>query len=294
MKQLLYILFILLIVTSCEDVIEVELNDENIDLIVVEAQISTLDAPFCKISQAEKVTSEEKLKGISGAKVYIQNIDNLSDILYLEASDTIAGYYSAPTETSNSLQLNSTYQLTIEIEDYTITARDTLMQVEPIDSIQIRPSVISTPLFLAVFSYGKEPPTKNQFYKWEIVANDTIYNSIDYIQYASDELVNNSYIDAFEIFTDFHDPEEPAERILGYLDTIKVRQSSISAFIYNYYTQLSNQSNTGFLFSVPPANVKGNLTASNGKTILGYFSAHDVSVSNSVVINDSIENMISF
>ncbi len=292
MKQLLYIILILIGFSSCEDVIDVELRDNNLDLVVVEAQISSLDAPFCKIFKSEKVTSDEAFKGISCATVSIQNLDDSSEIIYLEESSSNDGFYSAPKLLAASLKTNTAYQITIEIDDYTITGIDTLREVEPIDSIQVRPSVFSTPLFLAVYTYGNEPAMPGQFYKWEVSINDTVLSSIDQIQYASDELVNNSYIDALEIFTDFHDPEQPEERILGYLDTISVRQSSISPFMYSYYSQLASQGAVGFLFSVPPANVKGNLSSSNGKSVLGYFSAHDVSVSNSVVIDDSIEGMI--
>ncbi len=45
----------------------------------------------------------------------------------------------------------------------------------------------------------------------------------------------------------------------------------------------------GSMFSVPPANIKGNFTCSNGKEVLGLFTAHDVSTSNTVNIDDNIE-----
>ena len=48
----------------------------------------------------------------------------------------------------------------------------------------------------------------------------------------------------------------------------------------------------GGLFSVPAANISGNFTSSDGKEVLGLFTAHDVSVSNHVVIDDRIESEI--
>jgi hypothetical protein len=53
-----------------------------------------------------------------------------------------------------------------------------------------------------------------------------------------------------------------------------------------------NQAQTGGLFSVPPANIKGNFTSSDGNEVLGLFTAHDVSTSNSVIIDESIENQL--
>ncbi|MBN1822286.1 MAG: hypothetical protein JW833_16310 [Prolixibacteraceae bacterium] len=52
------------------------------------------------------------------------------------------------------------------------------------------------------------------------------------------------------------------------------------------------QSFSGGLFSVPNANVKGNFKSSDGKTVLGIFAAQDVSVSNKVIIDESIENQL--
>jgi hypothetical protein len=76
------------------------------------------------------------------------------------------------------------------------------------------------------------------------------------------------------------------------MDTIVVCQNSISEYTYNFYFQMQQQSYGGGLFSVPPANVKSNFTSSNGKDVLGMFTAQDVSVSNTVIIDDSIENML--
>ena len=53
-----------------------------------------------------------------------------------------------------------------------------------------------------------------------------------------------------------------------------------------------NQASTGFLFSVPPANIDGNFTGSNGKEVLGIFTDHDVSISNKVIIDESIEELL--
>jgi hypothetical protein len=53
-----------------------------------------------------------------------------------------------------------------------------------------------------------------------------------------------------------------------------------------------NQSSTGSLFSVPSANIVGNFTSSDGKPVLGIFTARDISVSNKVVIDQKIEDQL--
>jgi hypothetical protein len=122
--------------------------------------------------------------------------------------------------------------------------------------------------------------------------NGTLLNDALTMSFASDELVDGNYVDDAEIFIDFHDPHAGVERKLKYMDTVAVSQNSISLFAYNYYMQMQQQSQTGGLFSVPPANVQGNITSSDGKTVLGMFTAQDVSFSNTVIIDDSIEGQL--
>jgi hypothetical protein len=50
-----------------------------------------------------------------------------------------------------------------------------------------------------------------------------------------------------------------------------------------------NQGQTGGLFSVPPANIKSNFSASDGREVLGIFTANDVSPSNVVIVDETIE-----
>ncbi len=53
-----------------------------------------------------------------------------------------------------------------------------------------------------------------------------------------------------------------------------------------------NQSSTGSLFSVPQANIKSNFTSSNGKPVLGIFTASDVSLSKKIVIDQKLEDQL--
>jgi len=182
--------------------------------------------------------------------------------------------------------------VTIQSEGTTLTAKDKLTKVEPIDSIQVFPSLRGNKLFLGVFSYGKEPQGLGNFYKWDVYVNDTLIHEADRLAIASDEFVDGNYISKLEIYTDFHDTNKPEERMLNLKDTITVKQTSISEFAYKFYFQMINQSSTGSLFSVPAANIKSNFTSTDGKPVLGLFVAKDVSVSNKVVIDQEIEDQL--
>ena len=49
-----------------------------------------------------------------------------------------------------------------------------------------------------------------------------------------------------------------------------------------------NQGQTGGLFSVPPANIKSNFVSTDQRLVLGMLTANDVSVSNTVVIDEKL------
>lgn len=291
-KYIVLLLLFILVFTSCEDVIPVKMNKEDIGLFAVEAKITTRDEPFVFLSKGIPVSEDNPFPGISNALVTITDDAQAANIVTLVEDTARAGYYIVPKDKMYYGVAGRTYTVTIETQGVTLSATDKLSTVEPIDSIQVRPSLRGDNRFLGVFTYGQETPGVGNYYKWDIYVNDTLLNDAQNLAIASDELVDGNYVNSLEIFTDFHDPNDKSERKLKYMDTVYVKQTSISEFAYNFYYQMLNQSSTGFLFSVPPANIKGNFTGSNGKTVLGLFTAHDVSVSNKVIIDDKIESQL--
>jgi len=291
----LNILFFLLAVlfSSCEDVIEVNLSDANLNLFGVEASITAKNKPTVYLYKTLKVNQDVAYPGISGAKVVISDNATPSNSVLMIEDLNKKGLYLVPQNSGYLGVPGREYLLTIQSQGTTLTAKDKLAKVEPIDSIQVFPSTRGDKLFLGVFSYGREPKGLGNFYKWDIYVNDTLIHEADRIAIASDEFVDGNYISKLEIYTDFHDPEKPQDRKLNLKDTIYVKQISISEFAYNFYFQMINQSSTGSLFSVPSANIKSNFTSSDGKPVLGLFTARDVSVSNKVVIDQAIEDQLS-
>ena len=68
------ILFLMTIVfSSCEDVIDVKLSDENLNLIGVEAGITTQESPSVFLYKTLKVDQDQTYPGISGAVVTISD-----------------------------------------------------------------------------------------------------------------------------------------------------------------------------------------------------------------------------
>lgn len=292
-KMKKYITYILVLVTfaSCEDVIEVELNEQDSDLYAVEAKITTLDKPWVFLQMP--VTVDKPFAGLSEAIVTISDDQIPANEITLVEDYERKGYYIVSENEDYYGFTNREYTVTIQTDEgITLTATEYLYPVEPIDSIQVRPSLRGDERFLAIFTYGKETPGFGNYYKWDIFINNTLLHDAHLMFFSSDEFVDGNYLESLEIFTDFHNPNENLERKLKFMDTVYVHQTSITEFAYDFYYQMFYQSETGYLFSVPPANITGNFTSSDGKEVLGLFTAHDISVSNNVIIDESIEGLL--
>jgi len=288
LKAIIFLLAISAFFVSCEDIVEVKLSDNDIGLYAVEAKITTDNNPYVLLYKSQLVTSNAEYPGVSGATVVISNNSKPNKSIVLHESAEIQGLYLPRQGSFYWGDPGEEYTLTITVDGVTISATEYLAPVEPIDSIQIRPSNRGDNLFLGIFTYGNEPPGLGNFYKWDIYVNKRLLYPSDFLVIASDELVDGNYIEGFEIYTDFHDPNELEDRILNLGDTIQVKQNSIPMFAYNFYYQMFNQGQTGGLFSVPPANIKSNFTSSDGRDVLGLFTASDVSASNKVIIDKTI------
>ncbi len=288
LKSIIFLLAISAFFVSCEDIVKVKLSDEDIGLYAVEAKITTDNNPYVLLYKSQLVTSNAEYPGVSGATVVISNNSKPNKSIVLHESKEIQGLYLPRPGSFYWGDPGEEYNLTITVDGVTISATEYLAPVEPIDSIQVKPSNRGDYLFLGIFTYGNEPPGLGNFYKWDIYVNKRLLYPSDFLVIANDELVDGNYIDGFEIYTDFHDPNEPEDRILNLGDTIQVKQNSIPMFAYNFYYQMLNQGQTGGLFSVPPANIKSNFTSSDGRDVLGLFTASDVSASNKVIIDEKI------
>ena len=136
-----------------------------------------------------------------------------------------AGLYIVESGSQYLGETGKEYTVTIETDGVTITGSDFLAPVEPIDSIQVHSSLRGDNRFLGVFTFGNEPAGQGNYYKWDIYINNEFLNESDYLVIASDELVDGNYVNGFEIFTDFHDPNKPEDRKIQLGDTIQVKQN---------------------------------------------------------------------
>ena len=295
MKNTIYLLLILisLIICSCQDVINVKLNNEDLNLYGVEASITPQDGPEVFLYQTLQVNMDEAYPGISGAVVTITDDSTPVNQAILTEDPGNKGHYRVTGNTVYPGIPGKEYTLTIKVNNVTLQAKDQLSKVATIDSIQVEPSLRGDKRFLGLFIYGKETLEEGNYYKWDVYVNDTLINNAQRMAIASDAFFDGHYLSKLEIYTDYYEKSNAAkDRKLKLNDTVYVNQTSISEFAYNYYFQMINQASNGSLFSVPPANIKSNFTSSDGKPVLGLFVARDISISNKVIITKALVDQL--
>lgn len=286
-KTIIFALLAMFTITSCTDIVDVELNPENLDLIAVEAYINTHDENnvLVKLEKSLPVNEASSNPVISNALVELSDDQPSPNTIVLEEYQN-TGIYILPENTNYSAIPGRTYFLKISLPDGTIIeGSDYLQKVEQLDTVRVNLSARGDYEYLAIFINSQETPGEGHYYKWDIYINDLLLYESDELTFASDELVDGNYIYDFEIYTDWWDEEE--DKVLNIGDTIRVEQLSISKPIYDFYLGMVNQAWAGGPFSVPPANVPGNLSSNDDKKILGMFSARDISIGNIVIIDST-------
>ena len=113
-KGIIILLFAIVAFTACEDVVEVELNDEDIDLIAVEAYINTKaeNNVYVKLERTLAVNQTAQNPVISNAVVQLSDNADSPNTVTLEEQGT-TGIYMLPAGTNYPGVAGRTYTLTI-------------------------------------------------------------------------------------------------------------------------------------------------------------------------------------
>ena len=244
------IFFASLILTSCEKVIDVDLDDAE-TLLVIEGTINNhIDTQVVRITSSVKMGASNVFPGIKGAIVTVT--DDLG-ITY-NFREREPGLY-----TNRRLRgmPGRTYNLKVAYDGKEYTSVSTMPNVLPIDSIGFSRTTIFNNTRTSVQVVFNDPPQVKNFYRFLLTVNGVKSKSIFVY---SDDFSNGNYVTR-ELFDDDID--------LKAGDTVFVEMQCISQPVYKYWLGLDQNENRGGA-SITPANPVSNI--SNGA--LGYFNAH--------------------
>jgi hypothetical protein len=278
MKKLLYILPIMLMLASCEDVVQIKL-DEGSKLYVIDAFVNDLrDDQVIRVTTNDSYFSNRQAPPVTNAVV--QLVDVNTNATYNFTYTTQGKYVYPITGTDTIARLGHKYILNVTIDGNTYTSLNEQKRAAVIDSIASYYNDGSDPFggpkdTYSCLLFARDKADNNPDYYWlRTFRNDTLFNGSADINICIDGTggtVYNAPIDTIA-FT-------PSATFLGfktyqYHDKCKVEIHSISRDTYFFFLQALQQINNAGLFATTPENIKTNIsTPANASTrAIGWFS----------------------
>ena len=263
MKNIKYIIPFLLICLSCEDVINLDLENEERRL-VIEASINwvkgtTGNQQIVKLSLTSPYFSDV-IEPANNALVTISD-DNNNSFIFNEIGSS--GIY----RTVNFIpSTGEKYYLTIQYNNETYLAEETLTSVSDIDFIQQGNEAGLFGEDIELKAYFSDPVAEGNYYLFEFKPDIFIIPDLNVYE---DRFTNGN-----QMFGYYSDEDlESGQNVV-------IKNYGISKEFYNYMFILlqQNSQDTGGPFETQPATVKGNcINTTNPENYpLGYFRLSEV------------------
>lgn len=300
MKKLLYSSFIFISIfalSSCEDVIELKVQDGVEQLVVDGWLTSKYEDQIIKLTLSQGYFDNSDPKPATRANVIVFEEDSTSHVL-LEIDNS--GEYLLPKEETGFLKENGQYALYIEYEGEAYAAVSKLNRVPPIDSLSYEyfefpfapDDSAATEGYFAEF-YANEPAGEGDTYWIRTKKNGELINDPTLISIAYDAgFTPGSGTDGLIFILPVRQSINDGLYVHG--DSIHVELWSTTPDAYYYLLQVRQESSNGGIFATPPANIPTNifnLNSASEKKAIGFFGVSGVSMFDAVI--DSTKARIS-
>ncbi|SHE96836.1 DUF4249 domain-containing protein [Chryseobacterium sp. OV279] len=259
MKNIIFIILSLFIVTSCEKEIDLDLDDKSGN-IVIEGNITNQAGPyFVRITKSVAFTQNNQYPAVTGAQVVLS--DNTGQ------TETLQYVGDGKYKTTNFTGVTGrTYTLKIQAEGKEYTAQSTMPEVVNFDGLtqdSFNFGGETTYTLLPVFT---DPIALGNRYLFNFTVNNMTKKTFEVFS----DNINNGMVNQRPLFLPNEDDDkDPTDHKVVPGDTIYVEMQSIDHNIFTYYSallQITDDGGAGVTPSNPPSNIN------NGA--LGYFSAH--------------------
>lgn len=243
-------ILIVVFFASCEDVIELNLDDST-SKIVIEANVTNvLEPQIIKISRTKSFKEENSFLAVIGASVKVQE-ENGPTYSFVESSS--GNYLSIPFKGTPGKR----YTVTVTVSNQTYTAQSLMPSVVKLDSLTVT----------EISFFG----TTNKFVQVNYKDIPNIPNQYNYLISVNDKL-RNGYFPESDRFNDGSQVKNTLfinEPDLKKGDKVTIDFQCIDLNIYRYFFAITQIGGNGGP-PTSPANPDSNFN--NGA--LGYFSAH--------------------
>lgn len=267
MKNIFLIILSLLLVTSCEKEIDLDLEDQS-GQIVIEGNITDQAGPyFVKITKSVAFTQANQYPVVTNAQVVLSDNTGQTETLQYAGN----GNYKTSTFVGHPGRI---YTLTINTEGKQYTAQSTMPQAVSFDGLEQDSFLVAGQTSYTLLPLFVDPATLGNRYLFVYTVNS---NPKKFFSEFSDN-VNNGLPNQRPLLLPNDDSNANDIKVVAG-DVIHVEMQCIDDKVYTYYSALLQLSGSGPGGGITPANPPSNI--SNGA--LGYFSAHTVRTRTAVI-----------
>ncbi|WP_075350685.1 DUF4249 family protein [Algoriphagus marinus] len=257
-----WIIALLFFIVSCQIEVDLPLGEIEGDIPVIEA-IWTDNSIFneVKISLAKNYLDTTAFSPITDAEVVIRKQGTETTFPFFYNRDTRS---YKPVNGSLVANVGETYELLIDWNENSFYAEGLMLEAPTLDSLtyQYEEERPFRDEGYYIKAYGKIPFEENNYYRIQIIENDTLKNDAEDYFLFDDTFGFTFFENGLELGYAF----EPGDRVRLILYRMTVEP-------YNYLNQLLGLLFTdGGLFSPPPQNPDTNIQVIRGDSeVLGYF-----------------------
>lgn len=249
MNLIKYLFIISALFVSCEDVIELDLNESAPHLVIVGEITNQTDQQVVTLSKTVPFTSESRFEGISNAQVEV--VDGHGTVFRF--TERSPGVYVADHFAGIEFE---TYELHVSVDGKAYTASSQMPPLVGIDSVGTAVSDLFGEEQKYVALKYQDPPHEPNYYRYLISVND---GPVQFVYVASDKFNDGKYVSER-----LGNPDE--DLVTG--DAVVVYMQCVDKAMFDFWNAVQ-ATNPG---TAAPANPPSNI--SNGA--LGYFGAYSM------------------
>jgi len=251
--KLTALLIIVIAISSCEKVIDLNLKTTTPQLVIEGSIINIAHNPTVRISRSVNFDDPSNFPGVSGATVKI-----ISSASTLVLTETSKGVYQGPATIGRPGRV---YTLQVDVDGQTYKATSTMPNQVSIDSVAIEEQSFQGKTDKTVVLYYADPPNIKNQYRFIMSVNGELVKEV----FTRNDLFNDGRVVRVALYQD--------DIKLKVGDKVDLELQCIDDRVYTYWFTFSKQNGTGMgNGSVAPTNPPNNFD----KPVLGYFSANTV------------------
>jgi hypothetical protein len=269
----------LTLLTSCEDPIQIKL-DEGSKLLVVDAFIT--DQRFdqkVRLTLSDSYFSGQNPPPVNGASVVLKDLTSGLSYTFPDAGNGNYIYTLGATDTIAFL--NHTYQLEVTYEGHVYTAVALQKRTTKIDSISVKyepqNAFLKEGYYASMWAFDVPGPEPD-YYWIKSFRNDSLFNKGSQINIAIDG-ANGAGADGLIFTPPIAFGITPFGEVFHAYDKLRVEIHSVSKECFYFLRQVITQTTNSGLFATTPENVRTNIsTPADAPTkAVGWFNMASVS-----------------